>query len=184
MGVPGPQVPIPSPPAAPQARSGDAGTPYGWQQSRTIPAGDEREQQAIDEVNAEYMWRFSVFGRVLVRVVYGTLATREFVDLQAPVIMNVPGKLAVYVRSADPQSAQVFSVTCTKSAGNSSCCSQARRLVDSAGALSDDAVRFFALVASVLTVGGQAVNVAAGQSVPLVAPSSLTSGAGFEEFEA
>lgn len=181
MGVPGAQVPLPSPPASPQARSGDAGTPYGWQQSRTIAAGDEAEQHCIDEVNAEFMWRFSVFGRVLVRVVYGTSQTREFVDLQAPVIMTIPGKLAVYVRSADPQSSQTFSVTCTKATGGAR--SQARRLVDAAGGLSDDAVSFFALVACVLTVGGQAVNLAAGQSVPLVAPSSLTSGAGFEEFE-
>jgi hypothetical protein len=181
-GVPGAYVPIPSPPASPQARAGDAGTPHGWQQSRTIPAGDAREQPCIDEVNAEFLWRFSVFGRVLVRVVYGTSSTREYVDLQAPVVMTVPGKLCVSVRAADPEEDTPFTVTCTPATGGAR--SQARRLVDSAVDFSDDAVSFVALVASTLTVGGQAVTLATGQSVPLIAPSSLVSGAGFEEFEA
>jgi len=180
-GVPGAYVPLPSPPASPQARSGNGGTPYGWQQSRTIPAGDAREQQAIDEVDAEFLWRFSVFGRVLVRVVYGTTATREFVDLQAPVVMAVPGKLAVYVRSADTNSDQPFQVTCTKATGAAR--SQARRAITAAGPIDDDAASFTALVASTLTVAGQAVILAAGQTVPLVAPSSLVAGAGFQEFE-
>lgn len=182
MGVPGPQVPIPSPPAAPQAHAGDGGTPYGWQQARTIAAGDATEYHVIDAgVNAESFWRFSVFGRVLVRVVYGTSKTRELVDLQAPVVMAVPGKAAVYVRSADDENAVEFSVTLTKAF--SCCLSQARRLVNVASSLSDDAVRFVALAATTLTVGGQAVSLTAGQSVPLVAPSSLTAGAGFEEFD-
>lgn len=180
-GVPGAFVPLPSPPAWPQARSGDGGTPYGWQQSRTIPAGDAREMHVIDEVNAEFLWRFSVFGRVLVRVVYGTSSTREFVDLQAPVVMAVPGKLAVYVRSADTQAEQPFQVTCTKATGAAR--SQARKLITVVGPLSDDAASFTALTAATLTVAGQAVILTAGQTVPLVAPSSLVAGAGFQEFE-
>ena len=49
-GVPGAWVPIPSPPASPQARSGDAGTPYGWQQSRTIAAGMAKPMPTLPPV--------------------------------------------------------------------------------------------------------------------------------------
>ena len=51
-------------------------------------------------------------------------------------------------------------------------------------ALDDDATFFFPLTCSSLTIAGVAVYVSAFQIVPLVAGSILTSGSGFQEFEA
>jgi hypothetical protein len=171
--------------AVPDQLKNDTGPTYGFQQSRTIPAGDARSQPVIDEVRAEFLWRFSIFGRVFVRVTYGTLQTRQFVDLLAPVVMTVPGQLNVEVRAVDPQSETPFSVTVTKATGGARAI--ARSALDAgagAVALSDDAAFYTALSVSTLTIAGLPVTVAASQTVPVVAGSSLVTGTGFQEFEA
>lgn len=184
----GPLLPMFSPPpatAVPNALANDTGAQYGFQQSRTIPAGDDRPQPVIDEIRSEFVWRFSVFGRVFVRVTYGTNMTRQFVDLLAPVVMTIPGQLNVEVRSVDPQFDTPFSVTVTKATGG--CRAIARSALDAgigSVALSDDAAFYTALSASTLTIAGLPVSVAASQTVPVVAGSTLLTGTGFQEFEA
>ncbi len=186
----GPLLPMFSPPPAsgPDPRSvGNTGEIYGEQNSRVIAAGAANggQQEAIDVVKAPYLWRFSVFGRVFVRVTYGTKQTRSFVDLLAPVIMTVPGQLTVTVRPVDPDVDTAYSVTLTAATGGAR--AVARSALDaSLGAvpISDDAAFFTALSASTLTIAGLPVTVAASQTVPVVAGSTLNTGTGFQEFEA
>lgn len=165
---------------------GDGGTPYGFQGGRTIEQGDTKAQVAIDVQQAESLWRFSITGGdLLVDVTFGTLATRSIRNLRAPVVMTVPGKLTVEVRSNDTNAAQPYKATLTAATAGAS---QARRPVDAGGGpavpLDVDAARFTALAACTLTVGGLAVTLAASEVVPLIAPSVLLTGRGFEEFEA
>lgn len=184
----GPLLPMFSPPpasAVPNPLANNTGRQYGFQQSRTIAAGDARPQPVIDEVRADFVWRFSVFGRVFVRVTYGTNMTRQFVDLLAPVVMTIPGQLNVEVRSVDPDVDTPFSVTVTQATGGARAI--ARSALDAgagAVALSDDAAFYTALSASTLTIAGLPVSVAASLTVPVVAGSTLLTGTGFQEFEA
>lgn len=179
-------VPVSPPPwmPPPQAAIGNTGPVYGTQSRHVWVAGQTDERGVIDVVKAVALWRISVFGSVLVRVTYGTQATREFAELQAPVVMTVPGQVVVSVRPRDDEGA-ICTVTLTQATDGGP--SHARKFADAGGVgvdLDNDAVRFVALTASTLTISGAAVVVPALSSVPLVAGSSLDTGSGFQEFEA
>lgn len=182
----GNQNPHNAPPALPPQYWYDARTPgikHGIQSSEVWNAGDTDGRDICDQVLAQSLWRVSVFGSPNMRVTiqYGTSRAKEFVDLLCPVVLSVPGQLRVRVKPIDGAGGSAM-VTCTPATSGGD--ANARRIVTVAGALPDDAARFRALVASVVTFPGPvACNLTATQWVPLVAGSVLTSGAGLLEFE-
>jgi hypothetical protein len=163
---------------------GNVGPEYGIQQAHVWRAGDTKPRDVIDVVKADWLWRFSVFGRVLVDVLYGTRKARAIVALQAPVVLTVPGQLLVTVTPRDDDGTScVVSLTPVTASG----ISQARSFIDDSGgavSFAEGACRFFALSASALTIAGVAVAVPALAAVPLTAGSVLVTGSGFQEFEA
>jgi len=185
MYVPGPQNVSPPGGSAPAgAPVGDMGAQYGIQQSALWPAGDVVPRQLVDARKADSLWRCSIFGGVLVTISYGTSKNRPIVDLLAPVVLTIPGQFTATARPLTDEGA-IAVVTLTEATAGG--ISQARKIVVRGGAdvaLDDGAVRYFALTASTLTIGGVAAVVPACSSVPLVAGSVLTAGSGFQEFEA
>ncbi len=185
MYVPGPVNVSPPGQSAPRgAPVGNMGPQYGTQQSATWAPGDIKPRDLIDTLKAESLWRFSIFGAVLVNISYGTSKNHPIVDLMAPVVMTIPGQFVATVRPRSDAGA-VAVVTLTEATAGA--ISQARKVVVRGGAdvaLDEGAVRYFALTASTLTIGGVAAVVPANVSVPLVAGSVLTAGSGFQEFEA
>jgi hypothetical protein len=169
------------PPGAPV---GNMGPQYGIQQSAKWAAGDVVPRQLIDVTKANALWRFSIFGSVLVTVSYGSSKARPIADLLAPVVMTIPGQFTATVR---PLNAEGATAVVTLTEATAGAISQARKVVVRGGAdvaLDEGAVRYFALTASTLTISGVAAVVPANSSVPLVAGSVLTAGSGFQEFEA
>lgn len=173
----------PAAPLPPGAPVGNTGPQYGTQQSHVWRPGETTPRDVIDVMKNNSLWRFSVFGRVLVDVLYGTSKARSIMGLQAPVVLNVPGQLVVKVTPRDDQGTSCV-VTLTESTAGSA--TQARAFIDDSGgavAFDEGACRFFALSASALTIAGVAVAVPALAIVPLTAGSGLVSGSGFQEFE-
>lgn len=162
---------------------GDTGVIYGTQQLAVWNPGDVGPRQVCDALKANALWRFSVFGRVLVSIVYGTQGTRKILQLRAPVVLTIPGQFTATATPLDEQGVQC-EVTLTQATAGARAI--ARDVVNAGGGavnLSPDAVDFFALTASTLTIAGLAVAVPALQIVPLVAGSVLLTGSGFQEFE-
>jgi hypothetical protein len=181
-----PSPPVSAPPV-PRALDGEAGYKYGIQNRAEWAPGDNRLKAVIDAQRAVMLWRFSVFGPVLIDLTYGSAMRRVFTELAAPVVMAVPGQCQVYARPADPNHTGVVCLV-TLTAATGAARAEARRAID-AGAgpalsLDIDAVRYVALTASALTISGIATAVPALSSVPLVAGSVLNTGSGFQEFEA
>lgn len=163
---------------------GDMGAEYGIQQFKVWAPGNTVPEQVLDTRRADALWRVSAFGNVLLTLGYGTTKRRAIVDLQAPLVMTVPGQLTLTARPRDNQGATCV-VTLTEATAGS--ISNARKFVVRGGAdvaLDDGALRYFALTNSTLTISGAAVVVPALAIVPLVVGSVLTGGSGFQEFEA
>jgi hypothetical protein len=186
---------------------GNTGIIYGTQ-SRVIWAPGETDPRGVcDALKAPSLWRFSAFGRVLITISYGTQATREVVQLRTPLVITVPGQFSA---TATPFDADGATCSVTLTAATAGTRSVARRFVSTAPstvaptvemqplpnngnrwhgtgksvALDDDATFFYPLTCSTLTIAGVDVHASAFQLVPLVAGSILTSGSGFQEFEA
>lgn len=179
-------APVSGQPAAPPpfGALNNTGRVYGTQSRHDWTAGQTDPRVVCDVVKAEALWRLSVFGRVYLTIQYGTLATRQLVNLQAPVVLTIPGQFTATARPLDGNGASV-DVTLTQATAGG--LSHARAFVTAAGgavALDSGAVRFVALTASTLTISGAAVVVPALATVPLVAGSTLDTGSGFQEFEA
>lgn len=181
-------LPEPRPPVSghsrPQAEVGNTGVIYGTQQRAIWAPGQSEEREVCNALKPGALWRLSVFGRVTVRIGYGTQATRSIALVQAPVVLSIPGQFTAYAKPLNDQGAEC-QVTLTQATAGARAI--ARRFVTAAlGAvdLDDDAVDFWALVASTLTISGQAVAVPALAIVPLVSGAVLNTGAGFQEFEA
>ena len=185
-------LPVPRPPVSgpaepqPPGAVGNSGVIYGTQQKAVWVAGHRLdERQIIDLRKCDALWRISVFGRVLLRLNYGTQATRQLANLRAPLVITVPGQVTVTAQPLDDLGT-ICTVTATQaSAGARSIC---RQLVGTTAPtnldLHEDAVAFFALTASSLIISGSVVAVPALAVVPLVAGSVLTDGSGFVEYEA
>lgn len=170
--------------APPGAPVGNMGPQYGTQQSATWAAGDVVPRQLVDVRKAGLLWRVSIFGPVLVTISYGTSKNRPIVDLQAPVVMTIPGQ---FTATATPLTDEGAKAVVTLTEASAGALSQARKVAVRGAAdvaLDEGAVRYFALTASTLTISGVATVVPALGSVPLVAGSVLTAGSGFQEFEA
>jgi hypothetical protein len=165
--------------------SGNTGPIYGIQQFKPWNPGETDARQVCDTIKAFSLWRFSAFGRVLITIDYGTMATRKILQLQAPVVLTIPGQFTATATPIDNLGTDCKVTLTPATAGARSI---ARQFVDAAAGpairLSDDAIDFWALTASTLTISGAAVVVPALAIVPLVAGSSLNTGSGFQEFEA
>lgn len=177
-------LPVSVPPwmPPPQAAVGNTGPQYGIQSRQDWEAGKSDERCVIDSVKAGALWRVSIFGPVRVRITYGTAATIQVPELRAPVIMTLPGQLSVYVKPSSSDGGCSCLVTLTQATAGLR--SVARRVAVGPETLDDNAVAFTALSACTMVIAGFAVAVPALSTVPLVAGASLTTGSGFQEFEA
>ena len=185
------RFPDPLPVSGPAQReapgwNGNTGEVYGTQLFAIWRPGETKPIQICDTVKAEYTWRFSAFGPVTLVISYGTRGNRTLLNLQAPVVLTLPGQ---FTATATPFGAtdveRVCECTLTKATAGAR--SVARKLADStAGAVALDlgAVDYWALTASTLTISGVAVVVPALSIVPLVSGAVLNTGIGFQEFEA
>lgn len=188
MVLPGPAFVSGQPAAPPPPGSvGNTGETYGTQSRASWQPGENDPRQLCDVVKAESLWRFSAFGAVRISIIYGTLASRQILNLLAPVVMTIPGQ---FTATAQPVDEDHEGVSCdiTLTPATASALEHARSFID-AGAgpaleLELGAVRYVALTNSTLTISGAAVAVPALSSVPLVAGALLNTGSGFQEFEA
>ena len=166
----------------------DAGERFGLQGLFTWLPGDNQEQQVADARLAEHLWRISAFGAVELRLVYGTQANLELVGLEAPLVMNIPGQLALYASPLDQTVLRTDTVECrvTLTPVTQGCCQSARQLIAfSSGAAIplDPASSFFTIKDSDINFRSVDVPVPAFTRVPLIAGCFLVSGAGFAEYE-
>lgn len=185
----GTQNPRNMPPAEPLEHQGSVGKVHGLQSSERWLAGEYDSRQIVDQRLAANLWRVSVICSEWMRLnlIYGTSRGVEIKNVEGPLVFYAPGQLAIYATPiAKPSVGFVAGyayATCTpaSSAGASNC----RKLVSGAQALDDNAARFYALDAATVQLGsaGPAVALTLGQSVPLIAGSSLTAGDGYLEFE-
>lgn len=175
-------VPVSGYPAQPPPAGsvGNTGVVYGTQQRAIWAPGDTKARQVCDVIKATALWRFSAFGNVTITIDYGTRDNRKILELQAPVVITLPGQFTATATPLDAEGAECR-VTLTQATAGAR--SQARRLATGPETLSPDAVDFFALDACTLTISGVAVAVPALAIVPLVAGSVLNTGNGFQEFE-
>lgn len=177
-----------SPPALPPESMGSVGYVHGLQSSEKWTGGASDSRQICDQKLSNHIWRVSVFASTWVRldIVYGTARTINIKALNPPLVLYVPGQCVVY---AQPVLNNVGAIVdgfayCTATPVNSAGAPQIRKLVSGAQVFDDHVVKFFAFDASVVQFpGGVTVTLAAGQSTPLVAGSSLVSGDGFVEYE-
>lgn len=158
----------------------DNGPTYGTQQRAVWFPGATDTRQVIDAKRSVALWRLSVFGRVDLKITYGTLGTRSVLSVRAPVVMTVPGQLIVDATPIDDAGTEC-TVTLTQATAGAR--SIARQFVTGPVNLDDGATDFWALTACSLTISGVVVAVPALQIAPLVVGSVLTSGSGFQEFE-
>jgi hypothetical protein len=160
------------------------GPKHGQQSKQAWAAGQTDGRPLVDSsFRAPMLWRVTAFGQnVTFTVDYGTNATKRITGIRPPLRAVFPGLVQVTAvpLSADFAAHAECTLTMVSSGLNPADC---RRLA-AVGALDPDATRYVALTASVVNVAGLvACNVAATQSIPLVAGSSLTSGDGFLEFD-
>ena len=183
----GNQNPHNAPPALPLGNQGTIGYKYGLQSAEHWNAGESDNRQICDARLAVHMWRLSVFTsqHVSINVEFGSSRARQFRALRGPLVMYVPGQVVVYAQPTplDDGSFVAGFAMCTLTAVNSGQQSSARLLRTAAGALPDDAARYVPLVASVLTIDGNVVNLNPTQTIALIAGATLTSGLGYLEFD-
>jgi len=177
-----------SPPALPPPHQGSVGYVHGLQSSERWTNGESDSRQICDQLLPVHLWRVSVIASQWMRLdlVYGTSRGVRLTGLFAPLVFYVPGQVALY--AAPIANGGVFTdgfAYCTATPVNSAGAPQIRKLISGAQAIPDHAVRFYALDNCTVQLGsgGPAVALTLGQSVPLIAGSSLTAGDGYLEFE-
>lgn len=163
------------------------GVRHGTQAKEIWLVGEGDIRGLIDAPLAASMWRITVFGHnVRIRVCYGTKATKVIDLLHPPVRLAVPGQVQVFGMPIPGEAGFIGGhAEVTLTPVTSGCCEgDARYLIGGAQAIPDDAVRFRAVNAAVVNLGGTApCALTAGQSIPLINGSSLTSGDGYVEFD-
>lgn len=155
-------------------------SPYGTQTTRAWTAADQEVKSVIDAMRCEYLWRVSAVGdNVQLAMEYGTQGTIAVANIRLPFEGFVPGQVGIRASKVDPASAASVVVTLTVATGGSP---TVRTRATAPAALPSSARLYTALTASTLTVDGvPGIAVAAGASLPLVSPSSVTAGAGIVE---
>ncbi len=180
-------IPGSPPPSHIAPGNNDLGPQAGSQSKQTWGSTEHDSRPLCSVMRAPHLWRLTVYGsNVKVLICYGTSANKRLVDIITPIRVTLPGSVDVYAETIVGELGSGGHAEVTLTPVTSGCCdSECRKLVQP-GVLDDDAARFVALEASVVQVGGVtgiAVTLAALQEVSLINGSTLTSGAGFLEFE-
>lgn len=151
--------------------------PYGIQSRRTWTAADIEPKELIDALRSEFVWRVSVVGLNLqLALQYGTQGTIVIAGLRLPFEAYIPGQVSLIGSKVDPAQPASAIITLTAATGGRPV---VRQFIPAPQALPENAHLFTALAASTLTVAGIAgIAVAAGATLNLISPSSVTAGAG------
>lgn len=153
---------------------------YGEQQARAAwqAGGDDTQQPLCSAEAPEFLWRVSAIGEnVSYQLTYGTKTTISLAALLSPLVAYIPGRFDLQARRLDADLAAYAECTVTCATGGRP---HIRQIATVAGLINPGATRAVALVgggAAQLLVGGVAVTLpGVGDSVPLVAPSSVVAG--------
>lgn len=166
------------------AQALDIPSPIGTQVPRDWTSSETQRLTLADQRgrNEDGILLYSVWGKnVLLRVTYGTSRIVTLENLRPPFRGALIGNAhisAVKIDQGAPASATV-AVARASSASRP----VARQLVTAAGPIDELAVSVTALDAVALNVAGVAVALAAGESVQVIQPTTLTSGAIIAELE-
>ena len=112
-------------------------------------------------------------------ITYGTSSTNLLV-CRAPFTADLPGRIIIRARPTLALGTTTANITM---APTDTFRSAPRSIQVGAGALAPQATRFTALNACNLTVDGSAVALTVSQSIPLIQPSAVVSGAGIVEYD-
>ena len=153
--------------------------PYGIQTARVWSAEDTEEKAVIDALRPEYLWRASAHGEnILLTLTYGSMASLKLENLRLPFEGFIPGQVGLTAKKLLREAPASCRVTLTAATGGV----PTVRMAMGVGPILSSAKTFTALVPSTLTVSGIAgIALAPGASLPLVAPSEVTAGAGILE---
>lgn len=148
--------------------------PLGQQQAAAWAAGEGGFKPILTVEPAASLWRVSVFGDLLLRVQWGTSSTNTVENIAAPLIAAFPGRVTVEGQPRDVQTATIASCTLTPATAGGF--GSFKQFQTAAGPISPFAVRATAITAANLTIQGQAVALAVGDSIPLTSNSALVAG--------
>lgn len=159
---------------------------YGWQQRHAWEAADVEVKPLLSIGKADSLWRVTAQGEnVLFQMTWGTKANRRLTNLLSPLVAFIPGGCDLYAGKVNAQAVASADLTCTPVSGESSCCQLVRQAfaANPAAAIPVGAWRFTALVASTVTLQGNAVALAAGASLVVDgSPGNTILGAGVLDF--
>lgn len=154
----------------------------GIQNEQLWTATETDSRGILDGSRKAGLYRLTLVGRnVECSIRYGTNATLLLTGVRTPVVMTIPGQVGV---SAKPLGAGGAEVSATLVRVTASSAQNCRRRRAAAGSFDPGVVSFFTLEVCSLTIDGQLyAAVPAFTRIPLIQPSSLVSGSGFEEFD-
>lgn len=154
--------------------------PYGIQSRREWTAADVEPKDIVDALRSEYVWRVSAIGaNVELQLHYGTQGTLVVPNIRVPFVGVVPGQVTLRAQKVAAGAPANVLVTLTAATGG---LPVVRTVIPAPQALPNNTSQYTALTASTLTVAGIAgIAVAVGASLPIVAPSAVTAGAGIAE---
>lgn len=172
----------------------DADASYGFQATARFLPTDAKPKQVVDAMNRFRLslWRVAAHPaepgvRWDLRLIYGTASTLSLNNIEAPLVAYVPGNLQLYALPVSRPEGQTVAIHVSLKPVNGYNLQHVRtRAVAGISPvdLPGSGVRFTALAASTVTVAGVAVVLAAGQTLPLMAPAILgAGGSGIVEHE-
>jgi len=175
-----------SPPPAlppPVGSRRDGSEPYEGTQNEQLWSSTETDSRGIiDGTRKPGLYRLTLVGKnVECSIRYGTNATLQITGVRPPCIITVPGQIGVSAKPLGAGGAEVSATLVRVTASSAQSC---RRRRSTAGAFDPGVAFFYTLEACSLIIDGQAYPaVPAFTRIPLIQPSSLVSGSGFEEFD-
>ncbi len=174
------------PPAAPPPVGvrRDGSEPYeGIQNEQLWRAGETDSRGIIDATRKPGLYRLTLSGsNVEISLRYGTNATLLLTALRPPIAVTIPGQCGVSAKPISGGDGASISATLVRVTASST--PNLRRKRSTAGAIAPEVAAFFTLEPCSITIDG--VNypvVPAFTRIPLIQPSLLVSGSGFEEFD-
>lgn len=172
--------------ALPDERGRAPQNSYGYQQRHTWEVAEQEPKPLLSIGKADSLWRVSAQGvNVVFQLVWGTKATRRLTNLLSPLVAFIPGACEVNASKVNAQATASADLTCTPVSGEGNCCQLVRQAfaANPAAAVPLGAWRFTALVASTVTLQGNAVALAAGASLVVDdRPGNTILGAGYVDF--
>jgi len=170
-------------PARPPPPRRDGSEPFeGIQNEQLWTASEVDSRGILDGSRKPGLYRLTLTGRnVECSIRYGTNATLLLTGVRTPVVMTVPGQVGVSAKPLGAGGAEISATLVRVTASSEQAC---RRRRTTAGTFDPGVVSFFTLEACSLTIDGQVyAAVPAFTRIPLIQPSSLNTGSGFEEFD-